>query len=152
MKSQVLHTAWCHISGEAAGEIWTWSLLGVKGKQRKLDVVIIRGRKGDVRGRPCLRPKNVKLYTLFKTEDPENSTQSGGTSLRKYKLVTPPPPLPQIVRSLLRICACLKVAKWARPSSCFRFQLLNLSVIGGPRVLPSCSRSFYVCISNHFNL
>ena len=31
IKSQVLHTAWCNISGEAAGEIWHWSLLGVKG-------------------------------------------------------------------------------------------------------------------------
>ena len=25
MKSQVLHTVWCYISGEAAGEIWHWS-------------------------------------------------------------------------------------------------------------------------------
>ena len=32
MKSQVLHTVWCYIiSGEAAGEIWHWSLSGVKG-------------------------------------------------------------------------------------------------------------------------
>ena len=31
MKSQVLHTVWCNISGEAAGEIWNWSLSGVKG-------------------------------------------------------------------------------------------------------------------------
>ena len=31
MKIQVLHTVWCHISGEAAREIWIWSLLGVKG-------------------------------------------------------------------------------------------------------------------------
>ena len=32
MKSQVLHTVWCYISGEAAsGVIWNWSLLGVKG-------------------------------------------------------------------------------------------------------------------------
>ena len=31
MKSQVLHTVWCNITGEAAGEIWIWSLLGVKG-------------------------------------------------------------------------------------------------------------------------
>ena len=30
MKSQVLHTVWCYISGEAAGEIWTWSLLGAE--------------------------------------------------------------------------------------------------------------------------
>ena len=32
MKGQVLHTGWCFISGEAAGEIWNWSLLRVKGK------------------------------------------------------------------------------------------------------------------------
>ena len=31
MKSQVLHTVWCNISGEAAGEIWNWSLFGMKG-------------------------------------------------------------------------------------------------------------------------
>ena len=31
MKSQVLLTVWCNISGEAAGEIWHWSLSGVKG-------------------------------------------------------------------------------------------------------------------------
>ena len=31
MKSQVLHTVWCNISGEAAEESWCWSLLGVKG-------------------------------------------------------------------------------------------------------------------------
>ena len=30
MKSQVLHTVWCGITGEAAGEIRTWSLLEVK--------------------------------------------------------------------------------------------------------------------------
>ena len=29
-KSQVLHTVWCYIFGEAAGEIWHWSLLGIK--------------------------------------------------------------------------------------------------------------------------
>ena len=31
MISQVLHTVRCNISGGAAGEIWNWSLLGVKG-------------------------------------------------------------------------------------------------------------------------
>ena len=34
MKRQVLHTVWCNISGEAAGEIWNWLLLGVKGLNR----------------------------------------------------------------------------------------------------------------------
>ena len=31
MKSQVLHTVWCNFTGEAEGDILTWSLLGVKG-------------------------------------------------------------------------------------------------------------------------
>ena len=34
--SNVLHTAWCYISGEAAGEIWNWSLLEVKGFDEEL--------------------------------------------------------------------------------------------------------------------
>ena len=34
MKSQVLLTVWCHISCEAAGEFWHWSLSGVKGLSR----------------------------------------------------------------------------------------------------------------------
>ena len=33
MKSQVLLTVWCNISGEAAGEIWYWSLLEVKRRE-----------------------------------------------------------------------------------------------------------------------
>ena len=31
MKSNVLHTVWCSISGEATGETWNWSLLGGRG-------------------------------------------------------------------------------------------------------------------------
>ena len=31
MKSQVLYAVLCNIPGEAVGEIWHWSLLGVKG-------------------------------------------------------------------------------------------------------------------------
>ena len=37
MESQVLHTVWCNIAGEAAGEIWNWSFLGVKGLKADLD-------------------------------------------------------------------------------------------------------------------
>ena len=37
MKSQVLHTVWCYISGKDAGEVWNWSVLGVwNGKQNAL--------------------------------------------------------------------------------------------------------------------
>ena len=35
MKSQVLFTVWCNISGEAAGEILSWSLLEMKGLRVK---------------------------------------------------------------------------------------------------------------------
>ena len=35
MKSQVLHTVWCNISGEAVGEIWNWTLFGAKGSNAK---------------------------------------------------------------------------------------------------------------------
>ena len=38
MKSQVLHTVSCNIAGEAAGEIWNWSLLGVKGLNQWVNV------------------------------------------------------------------------------------------------------------------
>ena len=31
MKIKVLHTVWCNNTGEAEGEIWHWSLMGVKG-------------------------------------------------------------------------------------------------------------------------
>ena len=30
MKSQILHTVWCCISGGVTGEIWNWPLLGVE--------------------------------------------------------------------------------------------------------------------------
>ena len=38
MKSHILHTVWCNNSGEAAGEIWNWSLLGVKGLAYWLEI------------------------------------------------------------------------------------------------------------------
>ena len=31
MKNHVFHAVWCYISDEAAGEIWNWSLSGVRG-------------------------------------------------------------------------------------------------------------------------
>ena len=52
MNSQVLHTVWCNISGEAAGEIRHWSLLGVKGvsgglKSPRFDRQPVGDRGGD---------------------------------------------------------------------------------------------------------
>ena len=41
MKGQVLHTVWCKISGEAAGEIWNWSLLGVQGLMVYLGGIVV---------------------------------------------------------------------------------------------------------------
>ena len=44
MKSQVLHTVWCNISGEATGEIWNWSLLGVKSERGGAGAFCLRNR------------------------------------------------------------------------------------------------------------
>ena len=47
MKSHVLHTVWCNIPGEAAGEIWSWSLLGVKGlKLNNRDLTFVAASQG----------------------------------------------------------------------------------------------------------
>ena len=48
MKCQVLHTAWCYIPGKAAGEIWNWSLLGVKGLNHKSPIYVIARRSKKV--------------------------------------------------------------------------------------------------------
>ena len=40
MKSQILHTVWYNIFGEAAEEIWNWSPLGEKGLTLSLPRVI----------------------------------------------------------------------------------------------------------------
>ena len=51
MKSQVLHYAvWCNISGEAAGEIWDWSLLGVKGLNTS-SIAVIFTNSSDLRSK-----------------------------------------------------------------------------------------------------
>ena len=60
MKSQVLLTVWCHISGEATGEIWHWSLSGVKGLTNQIDVkyVFPRCRFAQCHWHgPCLVPQ-----------------------------------------------------------------------------------------------
>ena len=49
MKSHVLLTVWCNISGGAGGEIWLWSLSGVKGlnlSQHICELLRVFSRKG----------------------------------------------------------------------------------------------------------
>ena len=60
-----------------------------------------RGRKGGLGGPPCLRHENVKLYTLFKTENPENETLTVGTSLKRKYMGVPPPGGGALAPSLL---------------------------------------------------
>ena len=45
MQSQVLHTVWCNISGQAAGEIQNWSVLGVKGLTKALTLILALDQK-----------------------------------------------------------------------------------------------------------
>ena len=68
MKSQVLHTVWCNISGEAAGEFWHWSLLGVKGLTSCHPDGICLAVKGH------LIPTNSRLWLSLATTLIEPST------------------------------------------------------------------------------
>ena len=43
MKSQVLHTVWCYIFGETAGETSNWSLLVVKGLSTQTEWCAVKG-------------------------------------------------------------------------------------------------------------
>ena len=60
MKSQVLHTVWCNISGEAAGEIWNWPLVGVKGLMRSMFAGLIS---------PTSKRRSRKYSTLDEAGD-----------------------------------------------------------------------------------
>ena len=66
MKSQVLHTVWCDISGEAAGEICNWSLLGVKGQTR---ILLIQHQRAvdhcDIQQDPSISQNKYFSLTLF---------------------------------------------------------------------------------------
>ena len=68
MKSQVLHTVCCNTSGEAAREILSWSLLGVKGlviggpEQASNCIAIPENISGNVRLRP--RVSTVEFPSL----------------------------------------------------------------------------------------
>ena len=63
MKSQVLRTVLCYISCWAAGEIWDWSLLGVKGLGRA-SPPLLKHRDSRTLNSPC-RHAARRLYTIL---------------------------------------------------------------------------------------
>ena len=70
MKSQVLHTVWCNITGEATGEIWTWSLLGVK---------VLTGAHNTILASEVLpsyfaTPLPKQIGTAWKLDSPQNQS------------------------------------------------------------------------------
>ena len=72
MKSQVLHTAWCNITVEATREIWTWSLLGVKGltlANALRESVTQRGRSCNDSGKPITHRAGDVLESCRKRVD-----------------------------------------------------------------------------------
>ena len=72
MKSQVLHTVWYNITGEAAGEIWTWSLLGVKGSTNESCCItqVQKVHSSNLPKEKCIlkvvRIGNIIIFTLNK--------------------------------------------------------------------------------------
>ena len=78
MKSQVLLTVWCNISGEAAGEIWHWSLSGAEGLIATIFLQVIR----------CMnKNSNIVLCGQISTYN---------------KDVPYPPPIPEDVQKILQ--------------------------------------------------
>ena len=85
-------------------------------------------------GNTLFRQKNVKLYTLFKTEDPENDTLTGGMSLwigNIWEYPPPPPPPPTGILSQ-------KQQTHSPPSS---ISWSKLSTFATPNSLANCSCS-----------
>ena len=98
MKSQVLHTVWCNTSAEAAGEILSWSLFGVKGKKPVgKQRFSIHGRFASNRSNrsydvwiPCVRhPRKTRPEMMmnsprnaWKSCSHQNKTKTGFRSLR----------------------------------------------------------------------
>ena len=57
------HSFWCNISGEAAGEIWNWSLLGSESLAKKKQ--LIKGRLNIYKESPTGHPPTLMIYTLI---------------------------------------------------------------------------------------
>ena len=65
MKSQVLHTVWCNMTGEATGEIWTWSLLGVNVHVRRVFVPVPVQASEPASQIDLQKYKDMKVTALF---------------------------------------------------------------------------------------
>ena len=65
MKSQVLHTVWCNISGEAAGEIGDWSLLGVKGLNAFVATLVVNKKSGTCTGGEISSPLSLSGIPIW---------------------------------------------------------------------------------------
>ena len=104
MKSQVLHTVWCNVSGAAAGGSWNWSLLGVKGSNAAA-VLIYTGRLPGVLASQCLHLFAddfswwcQKVFDLALEEQEEEPTETKlwgeftDCLVRPAHKLTPPPP------------------------------------------------------------
>ena len=76
MKSQVLHTVWCNISCEAAGEFWHWSLSGVKGLMHFIGLVSCTAISNAYA--VLTDPKKKKMYDQYGHESPQPAAREYG--------------------------------------------------------------------------
>ena len=97
MKSQVLHTVWCYISGEAAGEISYWSLLGMKGLTSGLGIF------NDLRVGICANRGKARNHSGWLLNTARSVWDAfRGVIWRAYTTLT------RIIRHCSRNCANLK--------------------------------------------
>ena len=120
MKSQIRQTVWCNVSDEAAGEIWNWSLLRVKGLmptglKKKTNWLSNENTTWCHSWRSCFksnkecRSKGERAWLIFRgTADPTVETQNS---------------IDQISRSYINVHSeeCLKIHRpsvWCRGRGC----------------------------------
>ena len=102
MKSQVLHTVWCHISCEAAGEFWHWSLSGVKGLKGSMRQRRRFGFRHDVWS--CSESTEIwHADSFYVNKCPCFFFKQGGKSRQTYCTwkCPPPPPHPSAPKQML---------------------------------------------------
>ena len=87
MINQILHTLCCNISGEVAGEIWHWSLLGVKG----LGALCERASRRGPPSRPfqCAHSSCLLFFLIFLKRGPIKSSSHIWQSILSQKMLQP---------------------------------------------------------------
>ena len=119
MTSQVLYAMWCNISGEAAGETWYWSLLGVKG-------LTLHPQSWSFWNFPCSLAINIIPHSM------ENLAFHIAYSDERWTIYY----MSMRIQSCLIACCMVKVDERSRDLSSVKYLWENGPAVGITRVWP----------------